>query len=214
VARASMLQHRSRLGSCLEVELFGGVHGHIYGDVIYSDDSDVATAALHAGVLQANQSATIKVYITGPRRSFAKCVRNGIQSNKFHYWPGSFTFDEGIMRQVVAPKATAGSSSSSSGRACGVKKVCVRDKEDHGSSSSSGACDSTKVCVRDKEDRGSRSSSGARGVKKICVRGKEDHGSSSGSGACDNTQVCVRDKEEHAAIGDDDDIVTLAPFGP
>jgi hypothetical protein len=136
LARASMLQHRSLLGSCLEVELFGGVHGHIYGDVIYSDDSDVATAALHAGVLQVNQSATIKVYITGPHWSFAERKRNDIQSNELHYWPGSFTFDESIMRQVVAPKATAGSSSSSTckhGRrylcqVCRGKGICLHGR--------------------------------------------------------------------------------------
>ena len=57
--------------------------GTIFGDRIYSDDSDVATAAIHAGLIQRNQKATIKVYITGPRSSFANRRRHGIRSSRW-----------------------------------------------------------------------------------------------------------------------------------
>jgi hypothetical protein len=84
------------LGWSIMLPLYGSALGHIYGSDIYTDDSDVATAAMHAGVLQKDESRVVKVFITGPRRSFSKSLRNGIQSHKFHYFAGSFTFDEDI----------------------------------------------------------------------------------------------------------------------
>ena len=129
--RKCLLKQRLLLGSCLELPMVGSARGHIYGDVIYSDDSDVATAALHSGTLKANESGNVTVYITGPRRSFSKMLRNGIQSHKFSYWPGSFTFDRATMQEIVDSKNAAASSGISSG-AGRRKKVCVRNTpEEH-----------------------------------------------------------------------------------
>jgi hypothetical protein len=100
-ARVSMFSYRSQdVGFSVDVVLFGCAHGHIYGDRIYTDDSDVATAALHAGVLQLGETKLVKVFVTGPIRRFSKSLRNGIQSNFFTYFPGSFTFDESAMQDV------------------------------------------------------------------------------------------------------------------
>ncbi len=102
----SMHSFRSQdLGWSVVMPLHGCVTGHIYGSDIYTDDSDVSTAALHAGVLQLDEKKMVRVYITGPRRSFRKSLRNGIQSHRFNYFAGSFTFDEETARALCSANA-------------------------------------------------------------------------------------------------------------
>jgi hypothetical protein len=119
-ALVSMFQYRSQdVGHCVEVLLYGSVHGHIYGDYLYTDDSDVATAALHAGALELGETKLIKVYITGPQQTFKKSLRNGIQSHRYTHFPGSFTFEEDVALGVRRSKEKRKSS----------KKVCVQHSE-------------------------------------------------------------------------------------
>jgi hypothetical protein len=102
-APVSMFPYRSQeVGHCIDAMLTARVHGHIYGVDIYTDDSDVATAALHAGFLQPGETKLVKVYVTGPCRKFLKCLRNGIQSHRFSHFPGSFTFDARIAEDMKA----------------------------------------------------------------------------------------------------------------
>ncbi len=104
----SMFPYRSQdVGTCHEVLLYGVVNGHIYGTGIYTDDSDVATAALHAGLLSKGQTKKVKVFITGPRRHFSKSLSNGIQSHWFTRFPGSFTFDDKIVQDMLKSKAAS-----------------------------------------------------------------------------------------------------------
>ena len=92
----SMFPYRSQeVGHSIDAMLTARVHGHIYGDGVYTDDSDVATAALHAGYLQPGETKLVKVYVTGPCRKFLKSFRNGIQSHRFSHFPGSFAFEAG-----------------------------------------------------------------------------------------------------------------------
>jgi hypothetical protein len=109
-----MLPYRSHdLGWCFDALLYGCVTGHIYGSDIYTDDSDVATAAIHAGFLKDGETKVVKVYTTGPQRRFAQSLRNGIQSHKFRKFAGAFTFDDKSAREVCSSSKP-------------VKKRCVR----------------------------------------------------------------------------------------
>ena len=102
-APVSMFPYRSQeVGHSIDAMLTARVHGHIYGDGVYTDDSDVATAALHAGYLQPGETKLVKVYVTGPCRKFLKSFRNGIQSHRFSHFPGSFAFDASIAESMKA----------------------------------------------------------------------------------------------------------------
>jgi hypothetical protein len=70
--------------------------GYIWGTDIYTDDSTVCTAAVHAGVIPATGGA-ITVKVAPGRSSYTGSSRNGITSASYGAWPGSFTVSGAIM---------------------------------------------------------------------------------------------------------------------
>lgn len=66
--------------------------GRIWGTGIYTYDSPLEAAALHAGVLAPGQTARILVYALGPQPGFRGSTRNGIASLSFGYYDGSYAF--------------------------------------------------------------------------------------------------------------------------
>src|SRR5207245_2203910 len=56
-------QHRGQNGKTIVFSVRARLGGSVWGDGIYTDDSDLATVAVHAGLLQPGQSGLIKVTI-------------------------------------------------------------------------------------------------------------------------------------------------------
>ena len=64
--------------------------GHrVYGTDIYTDDSSICTAAVHAGAIPLS-GGLVTIEIRGPQNEFKSSNRNGIGSSPYGYWPGSF----------------------------------------------------------------------------------------------------------------------------
>ncbi|HTU17368.1 MAG TPA: LCCL domain-containing protein [Gemmataceae bacterium] len=74
--------------------MFGG-GGAVWGSDVYTLDSSLALAAVHAGVLKPGQAGTVRVKITGPRAAFAGSTRNGVTSQPYGPFNGSFEFVKG-----------------------------------------------------------------------------------------------------------------------
>jgi hypothetical protein len=66
------------------------IGGAVWGTDIYSADSTLAMAAVHAGVLRAGETGTVKVTILGPQPAFMGSTRHGVTSMPYGAWPGSF----------------------------------------------------------------------------------------------------------------------------
>jgi len=64
----------------------------VYGTDVYSLDSSLARAAVHAGALQAGQTGIVRVTLVGPQQVYHSSLRNGIASSAYGPWPG-FRFD-------------------------------------------------------------------------------------------------------------------------
>jgi hypothetical protein len=62
---------------------------------VYSLDSTLALAAVHAGVLKPGQAGTVRVKILGPQPNLAASIRHGVTSQPFGPYPGSFEFVRG-----------------------------------------------------------------------------------------------------------------------
>lgn len=62
----------------------------IWGTNVYTDDSSVCTAAVHTGRFSLAQGGSVTIEIRGPQTSFAGSTRNGITSQDYPAWPGSF----------------------------------------------------------------------------------------------------------------------------
>lgn len=66
----------------------GGNSGSVYGTDVYTSDSSLATAAVHAGVLKIGQIGIVKVTTIPSHQGFVSSVRNGITSSAWGSHPG------------------------------------------------------------------------------------------------------------------------------
>jgi hypothetical protein len=78
-------------GIVLYLQVTGSTHGSIWGDNIYTDDTSVAVAAVHTGILAEGQTGTVVVSCAGAQTSFSSSERNGIASASYGPWLGSYT---------------------------------------------------------------------------------------------------------------------------
>ena len=63
-----LTQYRSKVGCHVSVRVAGSTHGIVYGSSIYSDDSDINTAAVHAGVVSEGETKQVTVITKGPQK--------------------------------------------------------------------------------------------------------------------------------------------------
>ncbi|MDP2307412.1 MAG: LCCL domain-containing protein [Pseudomonadota bacterium] len=64
--------------------------GSIWGTDVYTDDTDVCTAAAHAGVITRLSGGTVLIEIRPGRSWYPGSTRNDITSGTFPEWGGSF----------------------------------------------------------------------------------------------------------------------------
>jgi hypothetical protein len=76
--------------------ILGG--GNVWGTDLYTIDSSLATAAVHAGVLKPGQSGVVRVKIQGPQQFFQGSTRHGVTSQGFGFFNSSFEFVRGRAR--------------------------------------------------------------------------------------------------------------------
>jgi type II secretory pathway pseudopilin PulG len=69
----------------------GSKTGIVWGSDPYTDDSSVATAAVHAGLIAAGEKATIRVCAMPGQSSYTGSTKNGVTTYNWASWPGSFT---------------------------------------------------------------------------------------------------------------------------
>ena len=68
-----------------------GIAGNgLYGTDVYTSDSWLANAAVHAGVLKAGQTGIVKVEIVATPNVFVASTRNGCTSNAYGAYPTAF----------------------------------------------------------------------------------------------------------------------------
>ena len=71
----------------------GGQGNGVWGTDVYSLDSSVANAAVHAGIVQPGQAAAVRIRVVASPQQFAGSVRNGVVSTGYGNYPaGAFEF--------------------------------------------------------------------------------------------------------------------------
>ena len=63
-----------------------------YGSDIYTDDSSVCTAAVHAGLITLERGGTVTIEIRSGQSSYQGSRRNGLSTQSYRSWSGSFVF--------------------------------------------------------------------------------------------------------------------------
>lgn len=94
---SDMSEYRGQNDKVFLFYVTGDDNGSCYGgeDNIYTDDSPLSVAAVHAGLLKANETKLVKVKVMAARNSYPSINRNGITSEQFDSSDGSY--------QLLAP---------------------------------------------------------------------------------------------------------------
>ncbi|MCB1406017.1 MAG: hypothetical protein KDK01_07070 [Rhodobacteraceae bacterium] len=94
-APGNLTSYRDRVGQTFSFEVTGAAGGSIWGTGIYTDDSSVARAAVHAGLVQVGQTGVVHVQILPGQQSYQGSNQFGVQSANYGTWSGSYQFVRG-----------------------------------------------------------------------------------------------------------------------
>jgi gliding motility-associated-like protein len=88
-----------QVGQIYGVTLSGTLNGSVWGSGTYTSDSDLGTAAVHAGLLTNGQTGTVYVQITPGASSYSSTTANGVTTLSYSSYVSSYVF-------VNAPSAS------------------------------------------------------------------------------------------------------------
>lgn len=93
-APRDMIAFRDKVGKVFTFSITGNSNGSVWGgdNGIYSDDSQLSAAAVHAGVVRSGQTAIVKVKVMKGMPSYKGNTKHGISSNAYGAWAGSYMF--------------------------------------------------------------------------------------------------------------------------
>jgi hypothetical protein len=80
-------------GQVLVYQVTGSTRGRVWGTDIYTDDSSIAAAAVHAGLLQPDETGTIMVTILPGRETYNGSARHGVASSDYPNWGRSYALE-------------------------------------------------------------------------------------------------------------------------
>jgi hypothetical protein len=87
---ADLRSMESRIGESFFFQVTGNVQGPLWGTDIYTSDSNLGTACVHAGLLQPGEFGVVKVKIVQPPPAFQGTKRNGVASSPYGRWSGAY----------------------------------------------------------------------------------------------------------------------------
>ena len=107
-AFATLANFRDQLGKRLTYVCPPGEgKGQVYGTDVYTDDSSICGAAVHAGVITFEKGGPVTVVIKGEQQRYTGSTRNGVTTADFGAWAGSFSFDRRGSPARIAWSTTA-----------------------------------------------------------------------------------------------------------
>lgn len=81
---------RGQLGKVFFFRVTGATEGSLWGTDTYTLDSSLAVAAVHSGAVRPGQTGVVKVTILGAQPAFQGSNRNGVTSQDYGHYDGSF----------------------------------------------------------------------------------------------------------------------------
>lgn len=89
-APANFLDLAEPIGATYYFRVAGASEGPLWGTDVYTGDSTLAVAAVHAGLVKPGESAVVRVESVAPPPQFSGCVRNGVTSHDFGRYGSAF----------------------------------------------------------------------------------------------------------------------------
>jgi LCCL domain len=88
---ATATQHRGLDGERFQYDCpGGGTLRFVWGTDVYTDDSSVCTAGVHAGVITLEDGGTVTIEIRPGEATYEATERNGVTTLDYPSWGGSF----------------------------------------------------------------------------------------------------------------------------
>ena len=83
---------RGNIGSEYYYRIIGSEDGTVWGDNIFTDDSNIAKAAVLAGKCQLGEKSVVGIKMIEGKSSYSSSNKNGVSSITYGSWPGSYVF--------------------------------------------------------------------------------------------------------------------------
>ena len=90
-APLNMLDLREPVGATYYFRVQGAPEGPLWGTDVYTGDSSLAVAAVHAGLVKPGDSTIVKVYTVAAPPQFTGSVRHGVTSHDFGRYGSAYT---------------------------------------------------------------------------------------------------------------------------
>ena len=108
VGSSALTSFRDLVGQKVLMQIVGSTSGSVWGTDVYTDDSSVESAAVHAGALKDGESGLIEITILHGQANYEASTRNGVTSYMWGQWGGSFRvsrvrLEEGRVLQTYPP---------------------------------------------------------------------------------------------------------------
>ena len=87
----TLIGYRGQVGQSFVFEVTGRTDGTVWGSGIYTDDSMLAAAAVHAGVLKPGEKGLVRVTIQPGLSAYTADTQNGVTTTPYGAWEGSYT---------------------------------------------------------------------------------------------------------------------------
>ena len=82
-APPNMLNLCDQVGATYYFRVTGQASGSVWGTDVYTGDSALAAAAVHAGLVKTGETAVVRVIVEQPRSKYQGSVRNGVTSQEY-----------------------------------------------------------------------------------------------------------------------------------
>jgi hypothetical protein len=92
-APRTMVEHGGQPGQSWYFSIAGEVDGPLWGTDVYTGDSTLACAAVHAGFVKPGGTVVLRVVVVEPPPRFEGSTRNGVSSHDFEHYGSAFRLE-------------------------------------------------------------------------------------------------------------------------
>ena len=86
------MDKRGKIGEYYCYKIIGSTEGTVWGDGVYTDDSNIAKAAVLEGKCKIGEDNEVCIKIIEGKSSYGSCTKNGISTSSYGSWDGSYIF--------------------------------------------------------------------------------------------------------------------------
>ncbi len=99
---------RDQTGEVIYFQVTGSETGSVWGTDIYTDDSYLAAAAVHAGILAPGETDIVKVTLLPGEENYEGTTRNNVTSMNYESWIASYLVEAVLVDYEIAALADPG----------------------------------------------------------------------------------------------------------